>query len=173
MTITTKLAPLLAALTLAACGGEDPGARAGRDDAAFEGAVKFARCMREHGVDLPDPQRAGNGMVRIGGPDVAIDPDDPRVRRAEGACRKHMEAGGGPAPSPQQQAELRDAFTRYARCMRAAGVDVPDPRPGEAGIVVRRGQRGAPDPESPAYRAADARCNDLLADIEGTLEGGR
>src|SRR6185312_5705061 len=31
--------------------------------------LAFARCMREHGIDMPDPQFETGGMVMIGGQD--------------------------------------------------------------------------------------------------------
>jgi hypothetical protein len=53
--------------------------------------VKFASCMREHGVDMPDPG-SGPNVVRIDG-------SDPKVRRATEACRDLMprqgRGGGG------------------------------------------------------------------------------
>ncbi len=69
---------LLAALaaTVAACGGNDGDAGAGSDhdlpaeqQAEFETASEFARCMREHGIEgLPDPQVSGNGFMFVGVP---------------------------------------------------------------------------------------------------------
>src|SRR3712207_1698085 len=93
------LIPLLVAgLAFSACGADDSTGTASSEDKAFDGAVKFAQCMRDHGLDFPDPQRDGNGMVRIGGPDVDINPNDPKVRDAHKDCEKHLE-GGGRAPS--------------------------------------------------------------------------
>lgn len=60
-------------------------------------ALKMARCMREHGIDMPDPQ-AGKG----GGTAIDIDPsqlDDPAFQRAQEACRRTAGLpgpGGGP-----------------------------------------------------------------------------
>ena len=48
-------------------------------------ALEFARCMREHGVDMPDPQIGGGG----GGVAVTLDPEQmrsPAFKRAEKAC---------------------------------------------------------------------------------------
>jgi hypothetical protein len=59
------LAAAAAVLALGACGGSNPGdggaKGAGGRDKAFEGALKFSKCMREHGIDMPDPQRVGKG----------------------------------------------------------------------------------------------------------------
>ena len=55
-------------------------------------ALKFARCMREHGIEMPDPQVGGEG----GGIAVTLDPDQmntPAFKRAEKACGTPL---GGP-----------------------------------------------------------------------------
>ena len=48
-------------------------------------ALRFARCMRRHGVDMPDPRVGGEG----GGMAVTLDPEQmsaPAFKRAEKAC---------------------------------------------------------------------------------------
>jgi hypothetical protein len=50
-------------------------------------ALEFAECMREHGVDMPDPQFDENGGIGImvGGPDgPRIDPET--MQSAQEAC---------------------------------------------------------------------------------------
>src|SRR4051794_41636505 len=62
--------PLSAAsLFFAGCGGGDP-APAGSSRADMrQAALKYAQCMRKHGIDMPDPQFSKGGMsMRIGGP---------------------------------------------------------------------------------------------------------
>jgi hypothetical protein len=52
---------------------------------AREQALEHARCMREHGIDFPDPTFGEDGTVeqRLG---EGIDPKDPAFREAEKAC---------------------------------------------------------------------------------------
>jgi hypothetical protein len=52
-----------------------------------EQALKHARCMREHGIDMPDPTFGENGTVqqRI---EEDIAPTDPRFQRAAKACER-------------------------------------------------------------------------------------
>jgi hypothetical protein len=52
-----------------------------------ERALKHARCMREHGIDMPDPTFGEGGRVqqRIEGD---IEPTDPRFQQAQKACEK-------------------------------------------------------------------------------------
>jgi hypothetical protein len=178
------LAAIAGALTLGACGAnnKDGAASASGQDKAFEGALKFSKCMREHGVDFPDPTRVGNGGIRIGGPPGGPGKTrgkrgvpDPKMRTAEAACRKYLEAGGGGKPmDPAQQARLQDAFFAYARCMRGKGVNMPDPKVTSQGVQMRveggpssaaRGPKGAA-PESPVFKAADTACHHFLAAVE-------
>ncbi len=169
--LTITLTTALATLALAACGaGGDDSAKpaSAPQDKALDGALKFARCMRGEGIDFPDPKKAANGLVRVGGP--RQNPDNPRNRAAADKCGKHLE-GGGDAPDPAQQAKFQDAFVDYARCMRAAGVDVPDPKPGDGGLVVRAGDPNAPNPESPRFKTADKECHSHLAAVDKSVQG--
>src|SRR5215207_8567245 len=51
-------------------------------------ALEHARCMRKQGIDMPDPMfdEDGGAQVRIG-PGTRIDPDDPKFKKAQEACR--------------------------------------------------------------------------------------
>jgi hypothetical protein len=74
-----------------------------------EGLLAFAKCMRERGIDMPDPQFGEGGIVtqraRAGS---NFDPDDPKFQAAAKACQPILDearreaglperAGGGPA----------------------------------------------------------------------------
>jgi hypothetical protein len=57
--------------------------------------AKFASCMREHDVDVPDPGAGGGGPPAGGG--NQIDRDDPKVQAAMKACQDQLPQGrGGP-----------------------------------------------------------------------------
>ena len=164
----------LAALPLAACaGGGDGGPRVASAGGAttttagsaaakrdpLQSALAFAKCMREHGVDMPDPKPGQGGLVRIEGPKGAR-PDDPKVKAAEQACRPLLGAGGTGAGPDDPKA--RAAMLDFAKCMRANGVpDFPDPS-ADGGILV--GQGNGPDPSSPAFQKAQQACRSKLGD---------
>jgi hypothetical protein len=61
-----------------------------------QAALDMAKCMREHGIDMPDPQPGQGPGIRIekGG---KIDPDDPKFKAALEACKQFMpkKRGGG------------------------------------------------------------------------------
>jgi hypothetical protein len=54
-------------------------------------ALAFAKCMRQHGINLPDPQITAEGIDQQGPPGMRK--DDPRVTAAEQACAQR--GGGG------------------------------------------------------------------------------
>jgi hypothetical protein len=63
--------------------------------------LEFAKCMREHGVDMPDPQfGSGGNSVTIGGPDDGdgpkIDPESRTFKDAEAACGSLLPGKLGP-----------------------------------------------------------------------------
>ena len=62
-----------------------------------EAALAFAECMREHGVDMPDPQVGSNGEFRVtvnGGPGSL---DMEAMQAAQEACQDLMPGGGEPS----------------------------------------------------------------------------
>jgi hypothetical protein len=106
----------------------------------FEDAMlDYARCMRRHGVDMPDPQFADGGVAvigRAGGPGAAGDgPSKATFEAAEKACKPIMDAveRDMPKPSAEEQAAMRDHALAVARCVRAKGFDMPDPTFGDDG----------------------------------------
>jgi hypothetical protein len=147
-----------------------------REDAMLE----FAACMREHGVDMPDPQVNGDGgvIVKAGGPEGGGPPSEAEredVEAAHEACEPILEDAFADAPelSPEEEAEQRDRMLAFTECMREHGIDMPDPEFGEGpgGMRLRVGgpEGEAPgfDPESPEFQDAQEACDDELG------EGGR
>jgi hypothetical protein len=177
------LAAVAAALALGACGGSNQGDGAGAkgaggQDKAFEGALKFSKCMREHGVDMPDPQRVGKGGIKVSG-GKGVDFNDPKTKVAQSACQKYMRIGGGETLDPAKRAKLQEAALSYARCMRGHGVDMPDPKlAGNGGLTFQAGPGGprsngsgpkglGVNPDSPKFKSADEACNHFLGDRPG------
>jgi hypothetical protein len=61
-----------------------------------EKARAFTQCMRDNGVDMPDPDFSKGGGIMIGGPNSKIKPDDPTFKKADEACRGKLGKPGGP-----------------------------------------------------------------------------
>jgi hypothetical protein len=168
----------LCAVALGACGGDDDNDNASASENSREEAgLRFAECMREHGIDVPDPQ-PGGGSIELGrsdgpggdGPDTQgaiggapLDLDDPDTQRAMEACQDEL-GEAAPELSAEDEQEMRDAALRYAQCMREHGIDFPDPQFSEGpggGLLTRLGGENI-DPESPAFREANEACQDEL-----------
>jgi hypothetical protein len=125
------LGAVAASAALIACGGSEGSA----DDAeanAQDAALEFAECMREHGVDMPDPQPGEGGFLFQGGAN-GIDPSSERFQDASDACQSILDKAipEGERPDP---AEVRDKVHEMTECLRDKGYDVPEPQiatPGE------------------------------------------
>jgi hypothetical protein len=154
-TTTALMTVVVTSLALAACGGDggSGGGKSNREEME-EYALRNAECLRGHGIDVPDP-KPGQGLLMD---NRDVNPQE--FERAQRACEKKL--GKPPAPdlSPQEEREFRDAMLNYARCMRAEGIDMPDPTFGANGEVrVQVKGRGRSDPESdPVFKAAEAKC---------------
>lgn len=116
-------------------------------------AVRFARCMRAHGVDVPDPTSPRAFKQAVG--DLS---GTPAFNGAAAACR-HLLPGGGGAPDQSQapsRAQLA-AELAFARCIRSHGFPgFPDPT-SSAGITHELLTSAGIDVHQPAVvRAADA-----------------
>jgi hypothetical protein len=126
---------------------------------AQEAALAFAECMREHGIDMPDPQfdsSGGGGAVRIG--IEGVPGDDFEKAQEECGGLLGQAAGSFTPPDPEEQARFEEAMLAYAECMREHGVDFPDPQVN--GGMVRIGT--GIDPEDPDFTEADEACRDEL-----------
>ena len=80
-------------LALAAC-GEPPDGDRQIDPAERDAMVAFARCMRQHGIDMPDP--TGDGLVVRRDDDGGPDPESEAFKAAEQACDHHLAHLGRP-----------------------------------------------------------------------------
>jgi hypothetical protein len=150
-------------VTLAAgvggCGADGGAGRAGRARELRDAGLKFARCMRENGIDMPDPQASGTGGPGEGEDTLGhIDPSDPGFKQAEQACSKYLQGGLGVQPTkdglkkPGDDPEAEAALLKVARCMREQGIDFPDPRNGAVNFP------DSFDPDDPAFKQAQEKC---------------
>ena len=82
------------------------------------------------------------------------------------ACGGGGESAGagssGAAGAGGDRAKLEQAALKHAECMRRQGIEVPDPKPGEGGIVLSGPPSGA-DPG--ARQRAAAKCEKYLRGV--------
>jgi hypothetical protein len=117
--------------------------------------IKYAHCMRAHGVDVVDPDQNGNIQVDA--------PNTPKVvvDRANQACQKLRIAALGVGMTAAQHAQALKQMTNFARCMRAHHIPMADPFTGPNGGVGFSVPPGI-SPSSRRYTTAEAACKHYL-----------
>lgn len=114
-----------------AVGGGDGKAQASASEADFQSwSLKYASCMRDEGIDFPDPPSDPSE------PALAMNLDDlggiEVFEAADGVCQKKL----GPPPVPEGAEKLSDEEMaakdlELTQCLRKQGVEVEDAAPGE------------------------------------------
>jgi hypothetical protein len=115
--------------SLSASGGGAPTTTVARSAKDFEDArLEWAKCMRENGVDVPDPGADGRFQVGPGpGSGSRRDlRDDPDFDKAQKACEKLLE--GFTPPNGFNPEQMKERVLALAKCLRDHGFDVPDPQ---------------------------------------------
>lgn len=146
-------------------GGTGPSPSASRD--ILGEMRRWAQCMREHGVDMPDPyQDPESGKLTFGyeGPGKGEPGADVHLA-AQQACLEYetyQYQEFDPQPLSEEQLRL---YREWARCLRDHGVDQSDPGPygflGDDGDEPPARDAGAaPDPQVVAREQAEAACMD-------------
>jgi hypothetical protein len=121
-----------------------------------EAGLAYARCMREHGIDFPDPVNGRFEFKNQRG-------DQRKLEEAQKACQDILR-DAAPEVSEEQEAEIREAAVAFAKCMREHGVDMPDPKFPEGGGVLMRMPRGSED--DPDFQEAQKACQPILNEAE-------
>ena len=169
--------PVLCAALIAGCGSSaKPTAAAGISFPGAATALKYAQCMRSHGVsNFPDPASGGGGVQIASG--SGINPGSPAFAAARSECRKLLPYGGFGARSGHASAAVQKQMLRIAVCMRAHGVPgFPDPtttRPASmAGLSGAMSDNGVTyafpdtlDLSAPAAEQAEKTCH--IASVAG------
>ncbi|MEU7853832.1 hypothetical protein [Nonomuraea sp. NPDC049141] len=109
---------------------------------------KFAACMREHGVDMPDPDPDGGGGIQAMS---AMKGDKDAIMKALESCRSVAPVRDRKALKPEDAEQLR----QFAACMRKNGVDMPDP---DASGAIAKGTARNFKPDDPAFKKAYEAC---------------
>ncbi|MBT2379514.1 hypothetical protein AMK21_19325 [Streptomyces sp. CB00316] len=170
------------AFALTGCGGDDGGAKVpsaggastsasaraaeggGEDDLAgyVKGQREWVKCMRDNGIDVPDPDETG--QVDFSGQGLALK-KDPKFMDASEKCSakkpavpESVEAASRPKLTPEQIKTKRE----YAECMQKNGAqDFPDPGPDGYGGDINS---GAPewDQSSAGAQRATRTCAPII-----------
>ncbi|HTX46384.1 MAG TPA: hypothetical protein VMD48_08910 [Solirubrobacteraceae bacterium] len=164
-TLGIVIAAIVGVIGFAGCGGlSKPTAQVGIDP-----GVKFAACMRAHGLrNFPDP--GSSGAVQIGG--AGLNPASPAFQAAQKACGG---AQGGPGQISMTESQRLKAIA-FAKCMRTHGEpDWPDPvlsAPAGGGPVLALhgmffSMPANFNPTAPGVRMAAGDCGVTLPPVGG------
>jgi len=132
---------------IASAGGASPTSTAASGEID---QVAWAKCLREHGIQVQDPEPGGKPRVDESVPEEAMD-------AAAETCRTYNPNWGEPPPPPDPtQVEQQ---RKFAQCMRDHGFDWADPgsdgRPVDPPDV---GDRSHPTPVEPGSGQAMREC---------------
>jgi hypothetical protein len=162
------LALIVVVVLISACGANPPagsGSGSGTSNgsaATPQKAVKFAQCMRSHGVPaFPDPGASGKFTIDEIANGSSLDTSSPAFTQAISACQDLEPAGftGSPRSLQQQSAALE-----FAQCIRENGVkDFPDPANGQPLVDTNRIPSAATSSGMSILNAAMQKCRDAAA----------
>lgn len=122
--------PLL--IGLAACSAPGGPQASGGDsttgtEQSFEDyQLAYAQCMRDEGIDFPDPEGDGGMSVTLDAGNAEA------MTAASDACRDKLGTPPAPPGGTKSEAEVREEMLKMAQCFRDQGFDVPDPKDGQA-----------------------------------------
>jgi hypothetical protein len=185
----TTLLAVLAIITVA-CGSEDSSdgvaslesetdVLAADQDAATEviatdvddeeAMLAFAQCLRDQGLDVPDPEVDADGNLRLVRPNQGDGQqvDRETIEAARAACSDILE-GVSFGIRDRDRTDIEDTLVEFASCMRDHGYEMPDPdfaaQPGPGG---GGGPFGEIDRTDPAFIEASEACGEILATAFG------
>ncbi|MCX4526404.1 MULTISPECIES: hypothetical protein [unclassified Streptomyces] len=163
MTMAAALTGLTLFVTACTGGGSSDGKKDGKDDgktsnassgtgkgsgtsgADADKALKTRKCLREHGIDAPDPEPGQDprGMTLGSGS------EDPE------ALKKAFEACGMQAPGSGEMSQAdKDKALKWAKCMRDNGVNIPDPTFNGSAMSATQ----IPEGQEKAFEEAQKKC---------------
>ena len=109
------------------------------DEVTFEeGVLNFAQCMREEGINFPDPTFDIDGNPQFDNVDVENEDEfEEAFTNCEDILRNALPEQFD--LDPEVEAALVDASLEFSQCMREEGIsNFPDPTPGEFGFFAFR-----------------------------------
>tara|TARA_B100000579_G_scaffold273494_1_gene225930 strand:- start:27 stop:656 length:630 start_codon:yes stop_codon:yes gene_type:complete len=147
---STKVKFVISVLVFSSCtiGGEETKGVATLDSSTIttsvteditfeEGVLEFSQCMREEGVNFPDPTFDIDGNPEFS--ELNIENEEAfeeAFTNCEDILRRALPEQFD--LDPEVEAALVDASLEFSQCMREEGVNFPDPTPGEFGFFAFR-----------------------------------
>jgi hypothetical protein len=169
--LITAVAAIVAALAIAACGSSSSsstatgaaagGAASAPTDAEVHARVGLAKCMRAHGVDVPDSAATGTAGARAAVQQLLSKYSQTQLQAAISDCHGQLvEAFPQLNVSPSQLAQRQREAVAYVQCLRAHGINLPDPTGSGLRVGILKALSNV-DVDSPAFKSADKACSSL------------
>lgn len=169
---------------LTACGSSSPsttsataasgGTSSTSSSARYQARLNLAKCLRSHGVNVPDPSPNGGPAGGGGGGGIFRQArSNPNFQSAMQACAQYRrQANPFSNLSPAQRAQFQQDLVKFAECMRSHGIDIPDPTTSAGGGFGILRQIPSSERNSPAFRSAVQACSTNLPFRPGARPGG-
>jgi hypothetical protein len=170
------------AIGLTACGSSSPSTTSATaasgtstsSSARYQARLNLAKCLRSHGVNVPDPSPNGGpaGGGGGGGGIFRQARGNPNFQSAMQACAQYRrQANPFSNLSPVQRAQFQQDLVKFAQCMRSHGIDIPDPTTSSGGGFGIFRQIPSSERNSPAFRSAVQACSTNLPFRPGARPG--
>jgi hypothetical protein len=180
------------ALGLSACGSSGSSAAASSggtsttsSNSRYQARLKAAECLRAHGLSVPDPSPNGGGGAGgagAGGGAGGGGAGDGRALRqalattagqaAAKACASDISKAFAFANvTSAQRSQFQQAAVKFAQCMRAHNVNIPDPTSNGAGGFGIFRSIPSSERNSPVFQTALKACSSTLPN-RGRFGGG-
>jgi hypothetical protein len=162
---------VVVALALAACGSSSSsstttasaagGAVAAPTDAEVHARVELAKCMRAHGVNVPDSAATGTAGARAAVQQLLSQYSQTQIQDAISDCHAQLtQAFPQLDVSPSQLAQRQREALAYVQCLRAHGINLPDPVGSGLRVGILKALSNI-DVDSPAFKSANKACSNL------------
>ncbi|HEY4429355.1 MAG TPA: hypothetical protein VGN08_14230 [Solirubrobacteraceae bacterium] len=154
----------LASCVVAACGGSSSPSSSASQQATNEAkAVKFAQCLREHGLAAETAKAPGGAgpALKLSGGGGGTPINKQSVEAAMTACKRYRPTEQGPKLTPAERAARVDQTYKFARCMREHGINVKTETSG-GGNSVGIQLQGGTGPGNPGFEAAQKACEKYM-----------
>ncbi len=178
---------VLVAVLLSGCGGSgssdsttEESSAASSEPAGGPGGIaeiseETRSCLKEKGVELPEPGQGGppaggppEGLPPEGGPPQGFGKGGAKMKKAFEECGVELPQGKPEGP-PMNSGAFRKSIEEYVACMDENGVELPEPNLSGEGPVFNESEVNREDSK---FEAANEKCQSLLGGPRGGGSGG-
>jgi len=169
--LLASLAAVAVAIGAAACGSSSTSssstsATAGESiaaptDAQVKARLGLAKCMRAHGVNVPDSAATGTAGAGAAVRQLLSEYSTAQIQDAIADCHAELVAAFPQLNlSPSDLAQRQREALAFVECLRAHGINLPDPVGSGLRVGILKALSNV-DVDSPAFQKANTACQSL------------